>query len=66
LGAQVLHLLRHPAEGAAMGAAGRAWHRANQGAGARTLAGVAEILDARRLPAGRIRGGEAWDSGGCN
>jgi uncharacterized membrane protein YhiD involved in acid resistance len=28
----------------AMGAAGRAWHRANQGAGARTVAGIAEVL----------------------
>jgi 3-deoxy-D-manno-octulosonic-acid transferase len=44
LSAQILHLLRHPAERVAMGAAGRAWHRANQGAGARTVAGIAEVL----------------------
>lgn len=48
LRAQVIHLLQHPVERAAMGEAGRAWHRANQGAGARTVAGVAGILDGVR------------------
>jgi len=40
----LLALLQDPARRAKMGAAGRAWHAANQGATARTIAALNEIL----------------------